>query len=104
MSFYDTSVFIMKKKPASSGYGADENEQWETVTSTRADIQPYSGGLAQEQYGLHADCQKRMYCDVCPDITEGAGITLDENACEPEYIVTYAESWNTYTMAFLKRR
>ena len=30
-----------------------------------ADIQPYSGGLAQEEYGLEIETVKRIYCEPC---------------------------------------
>lgn len=93
-----------KSNTNSKGYGSDEQEKWNITASTRADLQPYSGGLAQKQYGLDTECQKRMYCAVCHDISEGEGVSIDSQDTEPEYLVTYVEQWDTYTMALLKRR
>lgn len=94
----------MKKKPFGKGYGADEAEVWSIIGSVGADIQPYNGGLAQKEYGLSVECQKRMYTDLCQDIMEGVGISLSEDAKAPEYEVIYAEHWEDYTMAILKKR
>ncbi|MEI3158970.1 MAG: hypothetical protein V8T08_05025 [Monoglobus pectinilyticus] len=42
-----------------------------------ADIQPYSGGLAQEEYGLEIETVKRIYfCEPCTFLEEGARVAL----------------------------
>lgn len=104
MIFVNTDIYIMKKSPAGHGYGADETEAWTVVGTAKADMQPYNGGLAQKEYGLSAECQKRLYTEPCPDITEGAGIAFSAEDTQPEYDVIYAEHWEAYTMAILKRR
>ena len=34
------------------------------LSEIKADVQPYSGGRAREQYGLDIECQMRMFCDM----------------------------------------
>ena len=66
-----------------------------------ADIQPYSGGLAQEEYGLEIETVKRIYCEPCTFLEEGARVALKgENL---SYTVKYAEHWDDYTMALLNK-
>lgn len=71
-----------------------------TVLETvMCDMQPYSGGLAQEEYGLEIGRAVRIYTEPCYTLTEGKKIALSgEN---PMYIVNYAEHWDDYSMAVL---
>lgn len=100
--FCKTPVYLMINNGDDDSY--DPKSNWETVKKLTADIQPYNGGLAQKEYGLTVNCQKRMYTPLCDLIVEGAGISADENAEEPEYICIYAQHWDDYTMAILEKR
>ena len=72
----------------------------ETPVSVLCDMQPYSGSLAQEEYGLDVDCVKRIYTPFNPLIKDGALVAKSGEA--PLYIVKYAEHWDEeYTMALL---
>lgn len=62
--FYDKTVIIAE-------YEIDDytGKTEKTVLSEiKADVQPYSGGRAREQYGLDIECQMRMFCDMSDDV------------------------------------
>ena len=63
------------------------------------DMQPYSGGLAQEEYGLDIDCTMRIYTEPCPFLKSGARVGRESD--NPCYTVKYAEHWDDYSMALL---
>lgn len=70
------------------------------ISHTLCDMQPMSGGLAQEEYGLEIERVKRIYCEPCTFLKEGARVALEgENL---SYTVKYAEHWTDYTMALLE--
>ena len=72
----------------------------DTVLATiMCDMQPYSGGLAQKEYGLEIDRAMRIYTEPCDALTEGERIALSGET--PMYIVKYAEHWDDYSMAVL---
>lgn len=87
------------KKAANNGYiSKDEvKETRETLAELDADIQPYSGGLAEKEYGLTVNCEKRMYCAPCVYIREGNFIKDGEE----HYKILYAESWELGAVAVL---
>ena len=71
------------------------------ILHTLCDIQPMSGALVQEEYGLEIESVKRIYCEPCTFLEEGARVALKgENI---GYTVMYAEHWDDYTMALLNK-
>ena len=47
------------------------------LSEIKADIQPYSGGRAREEYGLDIECQMRMFCDMSDDVNVGSKVEYD---------------------------
>ena len=82
--FYDKTVIIAE-------YEIDDytGKTEKTVLSEiKADVQPYSGGRAREQYGLDIECQMRMFCDMSDDVKVG---------------ITYVQKWDSDLVAMLER-
>lgn len=80
-------------------YDDYENKYSVTVTGkTDGDLQPYSGELAQKEYGLDVECQYAFYCHKNDSIQIGAYLT-DRNKA---YEIVYAASWDMGCAAFLK--
>lgn len=100
--FCKTPVYLMVNNGDEDSY--DPTPQWKNIGELKADIQPYSGGLAQKEYGLTVECQKRIYTSRSELLYEGVYVRMAEEAEEPEYICMYAEHWDDYTMAILKHR
>ena len=46
------------------------------LSEIKADVQPYSGGRAREQYGLDIECQMRMFCDMSDDVKVGNRLNM----------------------------
>ena len=84
--FYNTDIKVYKKI-ITGGY--DVSETTEEICTVRADVQPYSGALAREEYGLDIDRALKVFCDRDECITEGVYIAVNGR----EYIVQYIESW-----------
>ena len=56
--FYKNTVNIVKIEEK----GSYEKTYTETaLTSIKADLQPYSGGLAEKEYGFKEECELRMF-------------------------------------------
>ena len=72
----------------------DDYENKYSVT----DLQPYSGELAQKEYGLDVECQYAFYCHKNDGIQIGAYL-MDGNKA---YEVVYAAPWDMGCAAFLK--
>jgi len=71
----------------------------DTVIEAVCDMQPMSGELAQQEYGLEIECVRRIYTAPNADIVEG--VKIADRGQKPKYIVKYAEQWKDYTMALL---
>ena len=83
------------------GYGDSKSpEVVKTVLSEiKADVQPYSGGRAREQYGLDIECQMRMFCDMSDDVKVGNRVEYDGDI----YDITYVQKWDSGLVAMLER-
>lgn len=65
-----------------------------------ADIQPYSGGLAAEEYGYNNEVTLRMFCAQNDDLTVGRVARVNG----VDYTVKYVESWEIGAVALLDKR
>lgn len=93
--FYDTEVTVVRiKKDDYSG----ETVQTELNFFT-ADIQPYSGGKAYEEYGVNIDCQKRMFCGEHDNISVNNHVKIGGEI----YEIVYVEKWGFGYSVMLKR-
>ena len=93
--FYDKTVIIAE-------YEIDDytGKTEKTVLSEiKADVQPYSGGRAREQYGLDIECQMRMFCDMLDDVKVGNRVEYDGDI----YDITYVQKWDSGLVAMLER-
>lgn len=66
--FYAADVRIISIKETG---GYSDTQQITELCTLKADIQSYGGGLAEKDYGLTVECQKRMYCVQNDNLTEG---------------------------------
>ena len=84
--FYNTEAVIVEK----GDY--DDYENTYTLTEkgrVNGDLQPYSGGLLEKEYGLNIECQKRFFCEHNENITEGAYLKIGTRFFEVVYIVDW---------------
>lgn len=93
--FHNDTVTVLR---ISKGTGYERSETAETLCTIKGDLQPYSGGLARESYGLDVECQKRLYFDACNNIKPGAYVEVNN----VRYRVEYAEERNMGSFALLK--
>ena len=96
-STFDNSYVRIVKITRSEGLIKNPVET--EISTIKADVQPYNGGLAQKEYGLTEECQKRMYYKNNPAVTEGNSCYVDDVL----YDIIYVEEWETGTVAVLKR-
>lgn len=66
--FYAADVRIISIKETG---GYSDTQQITELCTLKADIQSYGGGLAEKDYGLTVECQKRMYCVQNDNLAEG---------------------------------
>ena len=93
--FYNTDVKIISIKET----GAYTRTQTVTeLCSFKADVQPYNGGLASKEYGLEAECQKRMICEHNGCLTEGNYAQIGRQ----RYKIIYVEDWDSGMSALLQ--
>ncbi|NLZ95788.1 MAG: hypothetical protein GX921_08195 [Bacteroidales bacterium] len=85
--FYNTSVQIGKVV----GGGSYENQKGEfkILDEVIADLQPYNGGLALEEYGFKTEVNKRMYCSKNKHLIAGNMVVSGDE----RYLIEYVESW-----------
>lgn len=93
--FYKTEVEVVKIS-CGGGYGA--KKETEFLCTVKADLQPYSGALAEMEYGFNIKCQKRMFCLHCAHIREGNCAVVNNTY----YRIVYVEEWDSGMMAFLE--
>ncbi len=94
--FYKIPVQI-GKLTGGSGY-IDSEKKFELLDEIRADVQPYSGGLAQNEYGFDIQCQYRMYCAQNGHLTEG-NVALIKGE---RHLIVYVSSWEIGVEALLE--
>ena len=97
-AFYTTPVEIGQATGA-GGY-SNPDGAYTKLGELTADVQPYSGGLAAEEYGLTEQVEKRMYCDNSEHLKQGniAAISGDK------YDIVYTEAWEAGAMVLLRKR
>lgn len=59
------------------------------IDTLDGDLQPYSGKLLEQEYGLYKECQKVFYCGVNGNITEGVLMKINNQT----YEVVYVADW-----------
>lgn len=66
--------------------------------TVEGDLQPYSGGLLERDYGFNKECQKRFFCPRDVDISEGTYLKINNQY----YIAVYKAEWETGLVIMLK--
>lgn len=92
--FYKTPVKIYGIKSGSSYSKAAVMEPLRSIT---ADIQPYGGGLSEEDFGFSVSRRFKMFCGECDDVREGNYAEFDGG----RYRIVSVERWNTGIAAIL---
>lgn len=94
-AFFRDTVTVLK---VTKGSGYSRTETTETLCTVTGDLQPYSGGLAQEQYGFNIECQQRFFYDECDEIQTGNYIEVNGL----RYRIEYVKKDRMGCVAFLK--
>lgn len=68
------------------------------IGTVTGDLQSYSGGLAEKEYGLTVECQYAFYCHTDDKIKEGAYLQNGDKF----YEVVYAAPWSMGFAVLLK--
>lgn len=93
--FYTTDVKLLKIKETGTYTKTQEVKE---LCSVKADVQPYNGGLAEKEYGLKVECQKRMFCECNDNLTEGNYAEISGK----RYRIIYVEDWDSGATAILQ--
>lgn len=96
--FYNTAVQI--GKVIGGGSYEEPDGIFEVLGEAYADIQPYNGGLAREEYGFNSDVNKRMYCAKNKHLTVGNTVVIGNE----QYLIEYVENWEMGIMTLLNKR
>lgn len=96
--FFNATVSVYKKGITDSYTLENEIVQ---VCEIKADIQPYSGKLAREAYGIEVEQCMKMYCEHNASLTEGLYCTI--NGAAQEYVIRYVESWESGMTIVIER-
>lgn len=94
--FYTTPVQI-GKLTGGGGY-IDSEKKFVLLDEIKADVQPYGGGLAQNEYGFDIQCQQRMYCVQNEHLTEG-NVALIKGQ---RYLIVCVSVWEMGAEVLLK--
>lgn len=70
----------------------------EDVGIARGGLQPYSGGLAEKEYGLKTECQYIFYFHSGSPIKTGMYLLVQEMACKAVYVA----GWGMGPVVLLK--
>lgn len=79
----------------------DDYENTYTINklgSVDGDMQPYSGGLAEKDYGLHVECQYQFYCAQNDEIKAGRYLITGDKC----YEIVYTAPWDLGIAVLLK--
>ena len=95
--FYkDTLTLYTKNRKGSY----DVAETKKVLCDVKADIQPYSGGLAREEYGLSMNEGLKVFCPVFV-MDDSAAVYTEIGGAE--YLVMHRESWDLGNILILGR-
>lgn len=94
--FYTKTVEIYRIKSGSTYSDAAETE---LVCSVSADIQPFSGDVTEEEYGLRIERAMKLYCKSCADIKEGNYVRADGEM----YRIKSVKNWDMGIEALIEK-
>lgn len=81
--FHDTTAKIVEKGNYNSLWNTYEPVECGSITG---DLQDYSGELAQKDYGLSVECQKKFYCSTDDNVRAGRYLIIGEQSYRIEHI------------------
>lgn len=82
---FDNAVITLYREDVTGAYS--KTVKRENVITLSADIQPYSGKLAREEYGLNVEGTLKVFCSDDENITEGLYADIEG----VKYMVHYIE-------------
>jgi len=94
--FYNTDVKLLEIKETGV---YSKTRQVKELCEVMADVQPYNGGLLAKEYGLEAECQKRMFCDNNEHLTEGNYAEIHGQ----RYKIIYVDAWDMGAAVVLQK-
>lgn len=95
--YFDNAVLSLYRVSVSGAY--TKVSKREDVITLSADIQPYSGKLAREEYGLEVEKSLKVFCDDSKLIEEGLYTDIEG----VKYMVHYIERRSGGIMMILGR-
>lgn len=81
--FHDTTAKIVEKGNYNSLWNTYELVECGSITG---DLQDYSGDLAQKDYGLAVECQKKFYCSNDDNVRAGRYLIIEGKSYRIEHI------------------
>jgi hypothetical protein len=94
---FDNAELTLYRETTEGAYNVTVKR--EDIATLSADVQPYSGKLAREEYGLDIERALKVFCASDKSISEGLYADIDGS----KYIVQYVERQSGGTMMILER-
>lgn len=101
--YTDEVYFFMPAAGNPDAYG-DVATAYTRQPIVMGSVQPYSGDLAFKEYGMQADCKKRIFLPPGTEVSKGWGVAFSADATEPELIVKWAPLYKTHRMVLAGTR
>ncbi|MDD6483503.1 MAG: hypothetical protein PUF72_02885 [Clostridiales bacterium] len=98
--FYNSRITFWNV--SGSGQYSDDEPKCEEVFCTDADVQPYSGGAAYEEYGIKSEAELRAFFPYSEKVCAGLQCTVGDKVYMTEYVATYDKTWGS--VALLRRQ
>jgi hypothetical protein len=103
-TYTDEVYFFM---PSDSGTVTDDGDPvitWQPQPKAMGSVQAYSGDLAEKEYGLKVECQKRIFLTPDTIASEGWGVAFSAAATAPELYVKWAPQNKTHRLVLAGTR
>lgn len=97
-ALYTDDVYLFASSPDHDETYGSESEGWAAPIHVMGNVQAYSGDLAYKEYGMKADCKKRVFLPPDTTVSEGWGVAFSASAAEPELYVKWAPQNKTHRM------
>ena len=100
--FVNKTLFIFESSDTTGEEGGVV-KSWRNIGELRGHAQPYTGGLALQQYGYAGECSIRFLLSDDTDLlVEGRAADVDPNSSNPRFTIVYTPQDLSYKVALLK--
>ncbi len=89
----DKRVLYRMEKTEEDGPEGGTITVWKVTGSFKGAVQPVSGGLVQEEYGLHEEVSERLFLPRGISVSQGEYLAFTASADRPDRVVVYAQTW-----------